>query len=63
MEWKFIVALIFAIPIILFPVAFIWYINAGRLITYLSHIWQRKPAHSKQPETVVSWNAGAHPSR
>ena len=27
MEWQFIVALVVAIPIILFPVAFIWYLN------------------------------------
>jgi len=29
MEWQFIVALVIAIPIILFPAAFIWYLNLG----------------------------------
>ena len=29
MQWEFIVALIIAIPIILFPVAYIWYLNFG----------------------------------
>jgi hypothetical protein len=29
MEWQIIVALAIAIPIILFPVALIWYINIG----------------------------------
>ena len=29
MEWQFIVALVIAIPIILFPAAFVWYLNIG----------------------------------
>ena len=29
MQWEFIVALIIAIPVILFPAAFIWYLNIG----------------------------------
>jgi len=29
MEWQFIIALVIAIPIILFPVAFVWYLNLG----------------------------------
>ena len=32
MQWQFIVALIVAIPIILFPAAFIWYVNLGGII-------------------------------
>ena len=31
MEWKFIVVLIIAIPVILFPAAFLWYLNLGGL--------------------------------
>ncbi len=31
MQWEFIVALVIAIPIILFPAAFIWYLNVGGL--------------------------------
>ena len=29
MQWEFIVALVIAIPIILFPAAFVWYLNIG----------------------------------
>ena len=29
MEWQAILALVIAIPIILFPVVFVWYLNAG----------------------------------
>ncbi len=32
MQWEFLVALVIAIPIILFPVAFIWYINIGGIV-------------------------------
>ena len=31
MEWQVVVALVVAIPIILFPVVFVWYMNAGGL--------------------------------
>jgi hypothetical protein len=33
MEWQFVIALVVCIPIILFPVAFIWYLNIGGLYT------------------------------
>ncbi len=29
MQWEFLVALVLAIPVILFPVAFVWYLNIG----------------------------------
>jgi hypothetical protein len=29
MKWQFVVALIVAIPLILFPAAFVWYLNLG----------------------------------
>ena len=29
MEWQIIVALVIAIPVILFPVAFVWFLNVG----------------------------------
>lgn len=31
MQWEFVIALILAIPVILFPVVFIWYLNIGGL--------------------------------
>jgi hypothetical protein len=38
MEWQFIVAMAVAIPLILFPAAFIWYLNIGGLI----QAWQER---------------------
>ena len=29
MQWELIVALVIAIPVILFPAAFVWYLNVG----------------------------------
>ena len=29
MQWEFIVALVIAIPVIIFPAAFVWYLNIG----------------------------------
>ena len=31
MEWQFILALVLAIPVILFPAAYVWYLNIGGL--------------------------------
>ena len=53
MEWKFIIALIFAIPIILFPVAFLWYINIGGMVNAFSRIRQKKAARNRSQETVI----------
>ena len=32
MEWQVVVALVLAIPVILFPVAFVWYLNIGGIV-------------------------------
>jgi hypothetical protein len=32
MEWQMIVALVVAIPVILFPAAFVWYLNIGGIV-------------------------------
>ena len=47
MEWQIIVALVIAIPVILFPVALIWYINMGGIMTAIKAAWARRSAHEK----------------
>ena len=32
MQWELIVALVIAIPVILFPAAFVWYLNIGGMV-------------------------------
>ena len=42
MEWQFIVALVVAIPIILFPVAYVWYLNIGGIYAAIREArWKR----------------------
>ena len=42
MEWQFIVALVLGIPIILFPLAFIWYLNISGLYQVMREARQRQ---------------------
>ena len=32
MEWQIIVALVIAIPVVLFPAALVWYLNIGGIV-------------------------------
>jgi len=32
MQWELVIALVVAIPIILFPAAFVWYLNIGGIV-------------------------------
>jgi len=36
MEWQFIVAIVVAVPVILFPAAFVWYLNLTGLLQVLA---------------------------
>jgi len=42
MEWEFVVALALAIPIILFPAAFVWYLNIGGIYTAIKEARERR---------------------
>lgn len=44
MQWEFIVALIIAVPIILFPAAFVWYLNIGGICHAIHEAWERRAA-------------------
>lgn len=52
MEWEFIVALVLAIPIILFPAAFIWYVNIGGIAEAVRKARQARAAGEKTAATV-----------
>ncbi|MFA5309777.1 MAG: hypothetical protein WC370_09895 [Dehalococcoidales bacterium] len=45
MEWQILIALIIAIPVILFPVAVIWYLNIGGMFNAVKEFFGRKGAH------------------
>ena len=48
MQWEFIVALVIAIPIILFPAAFVWYLNIGGIYAAIKEALERKAAREKK---------------
>ena len=50
MEWQIVVALVIAIPFILIPVAFVWYLNIGGLYQAFQAARQRRKA--TQPSIV-----------
>ena len=42
MQWEFIVALVIAIPIILFPAVFVWYLNFGWVFSHAKEAVRKK---------------------
>ncbi|MFC1967648.1 hypothetical protein ACFLV2_03330 [Chloroflexota bacterium] len=42
MEWQVIVALVIAVPVILFPVAFVWYLNVGGIYARIKEARARR---------------------
>ena len=53
MHWEFILALIIAIPIILFPVAFIWYLNVGGIYAAVREA-RKKQAAQQQEKSMAA---------
>ncbi len=47
MQWEFVVALIIAVPIILFPAAFVWYLNIGGIYAAIKEAKARRAARQK----------------
>lgn len=47
MEWYIILALVLGIPIILFPVAFVWYLNVSGLYQVIRDIRQRQKRRAR----------------
>ena len=47
MQWEFIVTLVIAIPIILFPAAFIWFINIGGIYHAIKEARARRVARER----------------
>jgi len=53
MEWQIIVALVVAIPIILLPVALVWYMNLGGIYAAIKEARARQVARKKGLGTVA----------
>jgi hypothetical protein len=52
MEWYVILAMVVAIPIILLPAAFIWYINVSGIYTVIRETQKRRAARRKRAREV-----------
>ena len=53
MQWEFIVALVLAIPVMLFPVAFVWYLNIGGIYAIIRERRAKRAAETKVRPTVT----------
>jgi hypothetical protein len=47
MQWQLVVALVIAIPIILFPAAYVWYMNIGGIYTAIKQMRAKRVAQAK----------------
>ena len=50
MEWEFIVALVVMIPVILLPVAFVWYLNISGALAALREARAKRAAEKLATE-------------
>jgi len=51
MQWEFVVVLIIAIPLILFPAAFVWYLNVGGIYQVVKRALARRAARGLVTKT------------
>ena len=48
MQWEFVVALVIVIPIILFPAAFVWYLNIGGIYAAVKEVRERRAVREQK---------------
>ena len=53
MEWQIIVALAIAVPIILFPVLFVWYLNMGGVFAAVKEARARRATQRKKVQVAA----------
>ena len=53
MQWELIVALVIAIPIILFPAAFVWYLNISGIYTVVRETRRRRIAREMRMKAAA----------
>ena len=54
MQWELVVALVIAIPVILFPAAYIWYINLGGIYAAIKEARQKKLTMKSKAHKVIT---------
>ena len=58
MKWEFVIALLIAVPVILFPAAYIWYINIGGVYTAIREAKAKRLARQKADKSVFDIKQG-----
>jgi len=48
MEWQIMIAILIAIPVMIFPIALVWYINPGGIFNTLKEAKVRRSEHAKE---------------
>jgi hypothetical protein len=54
MEWQIIIALVIAVPVILFPAAFVWYLNVGGIYSAIKEARARRVAREKADKVKLA---------
>jgi len=57
MDWQIIVALVIAIPVILLPVVFVWFLNIGGIYSAIKEARARRVARRKEASIVAKVEA------
>lgn len=58
MQWEFIVALVLGIPVILFPVALVWYLNIGGIYAAIQNARKKRATREQVIRAVVEEHSG-----
>ena len=53
MQWEIVIALVVAIPIILFPAAYVWYLNIGGIVAAIKDARAARVARKKAAEEAA----------
>ena len=52
MQWELVIALAVAIPVILFPAAFVWYLNLGGIVQAVKRVRATREKKAARAETA-----------
>ncbi len=53
MNWQIIIAILIALPVILFPIALLWYLNLGGIITTIKEIKNKRAVREREVSTEI----------
>ena len=57
MQWEFVVALVLAVPLVLFPVALVWYLNIGGIYSAIQAARKKGAVREREAKVVFEGHA------